>query len=77
MVSSSGLIKTIAERLQHYKAENIVVDPVMVATSGSRLLEEDAVDTLKKELLPIATVITPNIPEAEILEWRFTQKKTW
>ena len=61
MVSSSGLIKTIAERLQHYKAENIVVDPVMVATSGSRLLEEDAVDTLKKELLPIATVITPNI----------------
>ena len=67
MVSSSGLIKTIAERLQHYKAENIVVDPVMVATSGSRLLEEDAVDTLKKELLPIATVITPNIPEAEIL----------
>ena len=67
MVSSSGLIKAIAERLQHYKAENIVVDPVMVATSGSRLLEEDAVDTLKKELLPIATVITPNIPEAEIL----------
>ena len=67
MVSSSGLIKTIAERLQHYKAENIVVDPVMVATSGSRLLEEDAVDTLKKELLPIATVITPNIPEAEVL----------
>ena len=67
MVSSSRLIKTIAERLQHYKAENIVVDPVMVATSGSRLLEEDAVDTLKKELLPIATVITPNIPEAEIL----------
>ena len=68
MVSSSGLIKTIAERLQHYKAENIVVDPVMVATSGSRLLEEDAVDTLKKELLPIATVITPNIPEAAIYE---------
>ena len=67
MVSSSGLITTIAERLQHYKAENIVVDPVMVATSGSRLLEEDAVDTLKKELLPIATVITPNIAEAEIL----------
>ena len=51
MVSSSGLIKRIAERLQHYKAENIVVDPVMVATSGSRLLEEDAVDTLKKEFI--------------------------
>lgn len=78
MVSSSGLIKTIAERLQHYKAENIVVDPVMVATSGSRLLEEDAVDTLKKELLPIATVITPNIQKLRFfVEWRFTQKKTW
>ena len=51
----------------HRHSPNIVVDPVMVATSGSRLLEEDAVDTLKKELLPIATVITPNIPEAEIL----------
>ncbi len=77
MVSSSGLIKTIAERLQHYKAENIVVDPVMVATSGSRLLEEDAVDTLKKELLPIATVITPNIPELRFFWTIFTQKKTW
>ena len=76
MVSSSGLIKTIAERLQHYKAENIVVDPVMVATSGSRLLEEDAVDTLKKELLPIATVITPNIPEAEILCGMEIQKQS-
>ena len=67
MVSSSGLIKMIAERLQHYKAENIVVDPVMVATSGSRLLEEDAVDTLKKELFHLAMILTPNIPEAEEL----------
>ena len=67
MVSSSGLIKTIAERLQHYKAENIVVDPVMVATSGSRLISETAIDTLKTQLLPMATVITPNIPEAEVL----------
>ena len=72
MVSSSGLIKTIAERLQHYKAENIVVDPVMVATSGSRLLEEDAVDTLKKELLPR---IFQKL--RFFVEWRFTQKKTW
>ena len=67
MVSSSGLIKMIAERLQHYKAENIVVDPVMVATSGSRLITETAIDTLKTQLLPMATVITPNIPEAEVL----------
>ena len=67
MVASSDLIKTIAERLRFYKAENIVVDPVMVATSGARLIEEEAVETLKKELLPLAAVLTPNIPEAEIL----------
>ncbi len=67
MVSSIQLIETIVERLQYYKAENIVVDPVMVATSGSRLLSEDAIDTLKQQLLPLATVLTPNIPEAEIL----------
>ena len=52
MVSSSALIEVIAERLRFYKAENIVVDPVMVATSGARLISEDAIDTLKKELLP-------------------------
>ncbi len=67
MVSSTALIKVIAERLTHYKAENIVIDPVMVATSGSRLIDESAVETLKSELLPLATVVTPNIPEAEIL----------
>ncbi len=67
MVSSSGLIEVIADRLEHYKARNIVTDPVMVATSGSRLIEEAAVETLKSRLLPLATMITPNIPEAEIL----------
>ena len=67
MVSSSGLIKVIAGRLTGYEAKNIVVDPVMVATSGARLIEEEAIETLKAKLLPIATVITPNIPEAEIL----------
>ena len=70
MVSSSALIEVIAERLCFYGADNIVVDPVMVATSGARLISEDAIDTLKKELLPIATVITPNIPEAEVLSGR-------
>ena len=67
MVSSVGLIETIAERLTFYGAENIVVDPVMVATSGSKLLRDDAVDTLKAKLLPLAAVLTPNIPEAEVL----------
>ena len=67
MVSSSALIEKIAERLQFYGAKNIVVDPVMVATSGSRLIAEEAVKTLKEKLLPIAAVVTPNIPEAKIL----------
>ncbi len=67
MVASRGLIETIAERLDHHHAKNIVVDPVMVSTSGHRLICEDAVDTLKTRLLPLAAVVTPNIPEAEIL----------
>ena len=67
MVSSAGLIHVIADRLEHYKAKHIVVDPVMVATSGARLIEESALDTLKSRLIPLAEVITPNIPEAEIL----------
>lgn len=67
MVSSAGLIEMIADRLKAYEAKNIVLDPVMVATSGYRLIEEKAVATLEKRLLPIASVVTPNIPEAEIL----------
>lgn len=67
MVSSKELIEVIAERLRFYKAKNIVVDPVMVATSGARLITEEAVTTLKECLLPLATVITPNIPETEVL----------
>ena len=67
MVSSSALIEVIADKLKEYKAENIVVDPVMVATSGARLIGEEAVGTLKQRLLPMATVLTPNIPEAEVL----------
>ena len=67
MASSSALIRVIAEKLRQYEAENIVVDPVMVATSGARLIAEDAVGTLTAELLPLATVVTPNIPEAELL----------
>jgi hydroxymethylpyrimidine/phosphomethylpyrimidine kinase len=67
MVSSAELIRTIAAKLKEYGAKNIVVDPVMVATSGARLIKEEAIDTLTKELLPLATVTTPNVPEAEIL----------
>lgn len=67
MVSSGKLIKVIAEKLKEYQIEKIVVDPVMIATSGSRLISENAIATLQTYLLPIATVITPNIPEAEVL----------
>ena len=67
MVASSELIHVIADRLRHYDAKNIVVDPVMVATSGSALMKNDAVQTLIEELLPISTLVTPNIPEARVL----------
>ncbi len=70
MVSSGGLIRVIADRLTHYQAKNIVVDPVMVSTSGARLLQEEAVTELTSRLLPLAALITPNIPEAEILAGR-------
>ena len=67
MVASSELIRVIADRLRHYEAKNIVVDPVMVATSGSALMKDDAVQTLVEELLPVSTLVTPNIPEAQVL----------
>ena len=67
MVSSAELIGVIAKKLKEYKTEKVVVDPVMVATSGARLLKDDAVDALCNQLLPLAELVTPNIPEAEIL----------
>lgn len=67
MVSSSRLIEVIGDKLSRYKAVNIVVDPVMVATSGSRLIDREAVRTLKERLIPMADLLTPNVPEAEIL----------
>ena len=70
MVSKGDLIIRIADRLGHYQAQNIVLDPVMVSTSGSKLLEEHAVETLSQYLLPLASLLTPNIPEAEILSER-------
>ncbi len=67
MVPDIRLIKVIADRLLFYKAKNIVVDPVMVSTSGADLIQSEAVGTMKELLLPLATLITPNIPEAEVL----------
>ena len=67
MVSSSELIEVIAEKLREYRAVNVVLDPVMVATSGARLISEDAVETLVRELMPLADIVTPNIPETEVL----------
>ena len=67
MVSNSDSIRVIAERLRHYQPKHIVVDPVMVSTSGHSLLQPDAVQALCSELLPLATVITPNLPETAVL----------
>ena len=67
MLYSSSLIETVAAELRRFNSSNIVVDPVMIAQSGDSLLEQTAIDTLKKELFPLADLITPNIPEAEAL----------
>lgn len=76
MVSKQELIETIAQKLKQYAAKNIVVDPVMVATSGARLIDEAAIDALKTNLLPLALVCTPNIPEAELLANMSIQNET-
>ncbi|MCP8615854.1 bifunctional hydroxymethylpyrimidine kinase/phosphomethylpyrimidine kinase [Salirhabdus salicampi] len=67
MLFSSNIIKAVSGRIREYNLSNIVVDPVMVAKGGAKLLQDDAVKSLKESLLPLATVVTPNIPEAEIL----------
>lgn len=67
MVSSAAIAEAIADALQRNDAQNIVVDPVMVATSGSSLASDEAVVALRERLIPLATVITPNVPEAEVL----------
>jgi len=67
MVSSVKLIETISEKLEFYNARNIVVDPVMVSTSGSKLIRDDAIETLKNTLFRQAVILTPNIPEASVL----------
>ncbi len=67
MLANAKVIKAVAEALQRHKAKNIVLDPVMVASSGATLLEASALKALREQLLPMASVITPNIPEAELL----------
>ncbi|AMO58543.1 hydroxymethylpyrimidine kinase [Endozoicomonas montiporae] len=67
MLSQPKVIETVAERLEHYKVKRLVVDPVMVATSGDVLLQREAIQTLKEVLIPQASLITPNLPEAAVL----------
>lgn len=76
MVSSAALIETIADRLTAHQARNIVLDPVMVATSGAKLIDDDAVTALTTRLFPLATVITPNMPETEALLAQVMQDRT-
>ena len=75
MVASKELICVIADMLRYHNAKNVVVDPVMVATSGSSLMKSDAVQTLIEKLLPIATLVTPNIPEAQVLSGKTIESK--
>ena len=75
MVASGELIRVIADRLRYYEVKNVVIDPVMVATSGSELIKNDAVRTLIEELIPISTLVTPNIPEAQVLSGLIVDSK--
>ena len=75
MAASSALIHVIADRLKYYDAKNVVIDPVMVATSGAALMKNDAVQSLVEELLPLATLVTPNIPEAQVLSGMTIESK--
>jgi hydroxymethylpyrimidine/phosphomethylpyrimidine kinase len=67
MLSTPGIIRVVGSKIREYEIDQLVVDPVMIATSGDRLIQEHAVETLVKELLPLAFIVTPNISEAEIL----------
>ena len=75
MVASSDLIHVIVDRLKYYRAKNVIVDPVMVASAGSSLMKQNAVQALIKELLPISTLVTPNIPEAQVLSGMTIESK--
>ena len=74
MVSNASNIRMIAKKLREYEVKNIIIDPVMVSTSGSSLLKEDAMEALLTDLLPMAVLLTPNLPEAEILYKTFAKE---
>lgn len=67
MVPTAEIAEAIAEKLAEYDAKNIVLDPVMVATSGDKLVEDNVINTIIEKLIPLATIVTPNIPEAEVI----------
>jgi hydroxymethylpyrimidine/phosphomethylpyrimidine kinase len=67
MLATAEVIDVVADALERYRPAHVVVDPVMVATSGAKLLDDDALDAMRTRLLPLATVLTPNLPEAELL----------
>src|ERR1700716_3046792 len=75
MLSSAAIIESVAAGIQRHRLRPLVVDPVMIAKSGDRLLREDAVDALRRRFLPLAAVVTPNIPEAEVLAGRSIQTR--
>jgi hydroxymethylpyrimidine/phosphomethylpyrimidine kinase len=70
MLGNASLIEVVSDRMAAYQVTNLVVDPVMVSTSGERLLRGDAIGVLKSRLLPLALIVTPNVPEAEVLVGR-------
>lgn len=70
MLHSAEVVNLVADKIEKYGIKNVVLDPVMVSTSGHRLIEESAIDVIKSRLIPLVRVITPNIPEAEILAGR-------
>ncbi|WP_017185107.1 bifunctional hydroxymethylpyrimidine kinase/phosphomethylpyrimidine kinase [Alkalibacillus haloalkaliphilus] len=67
MLFSAEIIETVAKKIQQYEMNNVVIDPVMIAKGGAKLLQDEAIDAMKKHLIPVATVVTPNIPEAEAI----------
>jgi hydroxymethylpyrimidine/phosphomethylpyrimidine kinase len=73
MLSSAAIIATVADAIEHHGIRNLVVDPVMVAKGGAKLLRDDAVAALRERMIPLAAVVTPNLPEAEVLLGRTIQ----
>lgn len=75
MLSSAGVVQIVAKTLREYAPKQIVLDPVMISKAGHHLLQEEAIDALKDMLIPMSTMITPNVPEAEVLTGRKIKTK--